>query len=452
MRIFKNSLQKLSLSLVLILLTMMTPQSGRSDDWPQWGGPKRDGVLRESGWVEKLPETPQYRWRVNVGAGYAGPAVAGGKVYLIDRVLSSGEKNPANPFKRSPVKGQERVLCLDSKTGNEVWTHTYDCRYTISYPSGPRATPTVDGDRVYTLGAMGHFFCLNAKNGDVIWKTNYLEDLGTEINVWGMSASPLVYGEKIILLVGGSKGRGVMALNKKTGEEVWRSSEIRDPGYAAPVIFKAGGQRQLIAWTPDVLYSINPDDGKELWNQPFKLKSNLSVATPIFDQKTHRLFVSAFYNGPLMMQMDRKSPKASVLWKGNSDSELKTDKLHALMCTPVYHEGHIYGVGSYGELRCIDANTGERKWETYEATGKDRWWNAFITPHGDKFIISNEQGELIFCNLTPKGYEELSRVKVIKPTNKVRRRMVVWSHPAYAEQAAFWRNDGELVCLDLRKK
>lgn len=439
-------------ALVLALLTSLTSTSGRADDWPQWGGPQRDGVYRGKSLVEKLPEKPVYRFRVEVGDGYAGPAVAGGRVFLIDRQLDSGQANPDNPFNRSPVGGVERVLCLDSKTGDEIWKHVYPCRYTISYPTGPRATPTVDGDRVYALGAMGDLHCLDVKKGEVLWSRNYVRDYGTEMNVWGMSCAPLVDGDQLILQVGGSEGRGVMSLDKLTGEEKWRALQFPDPGYSPPVIIRAGGTRQLIVWTPEHLYSLDPSNGKLHWKEPFELQSNLAIATPVFDEKSHRLFVSAFYNGPLMMQLDREKPAAKVLWRGNSKSEQRTDKLHALMCTPVYLDGHLYGVGSYGQLRGLWADTGERLWETFDATGKDRWWNAFITPAGDRTIIANEQGELIYCQLTPEGYREESRVQVIAPTNKVRRRQVVWSHPAYAEQAAFWRNDGELVCIDLKPR
>ena len=133
-----------------------------ADDWPQWRGPERDGVWRETGIVEKLPRKLTYLWRTPVGMGYAGPAVAAGRVYLMDRVLGAGEANPDNPFNKKRVSGRERVLCFDAAGGKLLWKHSYASNYTISYPYGPRTTPTVSGGKVYCLGAMGDLLCLDA--------------------------------------------------------------------------------------------------------------------------------------------------------------------------------------------------------------------------------------------------------------------------------------------------
>jgi len=153
------------------------------------------------------------------------------------------------------------------------------------------------------------------------------------------------------------------------------------------------------------------------------------------------------------MGLDPAKPTARLLWKGKSDSELpkRTDGLHSIMCTPVFESGHIYGVGSYGELRCLEAGTGQRVWKSMEATGQGRWWNAFIVRHEDRFFIPNEQGDLIIAKLSSKGYEELSRARLIEGTRPVLRRKVVWSHPAFAQRCVFARNDKEIVCVSLAK-
>src|SRR5687767_4753777 len=140
-----------------------------ADDWPQWLGPKRDAVWRESGIVEKLPEKFTYRWRTPIGGGYSGPAVANGRVYLMDRQLATGTTNPANAFARGTIPGAERVLCLNEADGKIAWQHTYDCAYTVSYASGPRVTPTVHDGKVYTLGSEGNLLCLDAAKGTVLW-------------------------------------------------------------------------------------------------------------------------------------------------------------------------------------------------------------------------------------------------------------------------------------------
>lgn len=429
---------------------VVTAMSAIGDDWPQWGGPRRDGVWRETGIVDELPKELTFKWRTPVGQGYAGPCVMGERVYVMDRLLPKGAENPADPFDKSVTTGQERVLCLDRQTGKILWEHKYDCPYTISYPYGPRVTPTVVAGKLYTVGAMGHFWCLDAESGKVIWSKKYVEDFGTEINTWGMSAHPLVDGNKVFLLVAGDAG--VVALDKETGEEIWRALKFNDPGYAPPVIIEAGGVKQLIIWTPEALQSLNPEDGKTYWSQPFKLSHGLAISQPIFDPKRNLLFVTAFYQGPLMLKLGATSPTAELLWKGKSNSEIKTDGLHSIMSTPVLQDGYLYGVCSYGQLRCLKEETGERVWETYDATGNGRWWNAFLIQHEGRTIIANEQGELIFARLAPDGYHESSRAFLIEPTNHAQRRKVVWSHPAFAHRCVFARNDKELVCVDLEKK
>ena len=162
---------------LLLPLSFTLPLSAA--DWPQWMGPNRDGVWPETGILEKFPEGgPKVLWRTaRSPAGYSGPAVADGKVYVTDRVLAKGAMNPADPFdSKTEVKSTERVLCLDAKTGKEIWKHEYDCPYQISYPAGPRCTPTVHGGKVYALGAMGDLFCLDAKTGKPIWSKNFPKD------------------------------------------------------------------------------------------------------------------------------------------------------------------------------------------------------------------------------------------------------------------------------------
>ncbi len=432
-----------------ILLTSATPTF--ADDWPQWRGPQRDGVWREKGIVKTLPAELKYKWRTRIGAGYAGPAVVGDRVYVTDRVLNKGEKNPENQFARTRVNGMERILCLDANTGRIKWNHDYDVQYAVSYPSGPRATPTVHGGKLYTIGVMGHFFCLDAATGKLRWKKHYVKDFGTEINTWGMASAPLVDGRKVILLVGGANKACVVALDKDSGKEIWRALEEDDPGYAPPVIFEEGRRRQLIIWTPTRLCSLDPESGELYWAQEFASQSGLSITSPIYDPGSQLLFVTTFYNGPLMMRMDRDTPTAKLLWKGRSQSEKKTDGLHAIMCTPFIDKDHIYGVGSYGQLRCLEAKSGRRIWETLKATGQGRWWNAFLVQHGDRTFIINEQGELIIARLSPKGYEEISRAQLIEPTAKIKRRMTVWTHPAFANRSVYMRNDKEIVCVDLAR-
>jgi outer membrane protein assembly factor BamB len=437
----------------------------RADDWPQWMGPQRDGVWRESGILEKFPaKGPTVRWRTPIGAGYSGPAVAGGRVYITDRKLAPGASNPGNAFARSKVLGVERVLCLDEKSGKVLWTHEYDCPYQISYPAGPRTTPLVSGGKVYTIGAMGDLFCLDAADGTVIWSKNFPRDFKADPPLWGFSSSPLLDGDRLICLVGG-KGSMAVAFDKDTGKELWRALSASEPGYCPPVIFDVGGKRQLIVWHPDSVNALDPETGKVFWSQPFgiqkigpgrmKVKAGMTIAMPRL--MGDLLFVTAFYDGPLMLKLDRDRPAAATLWQGKSHVEMpdQTDGLHCVMSTPVVKDGYIYGVCSYGELRCLDARTGERIWSTRKPTGdaEVRWANAFLTPQGDRTILFNEHGDLIIARLSPKGYEELSKAHILEPTNKMAGvppgRRVIWSHPAYADRCVFARNDNEIICVSM---
>src|SRR5438132_58892 len=178
----------------LVIWACTGTSAGRADDWPQWFGPQRDGVWRESGLIEKFPAGgPKVLWRTPIGGGYAGPAVAAGKVYVTDRVLPAGASNPESGFKVVRTKGRERILCLDEKTGQLVWKHEYDCPYQVQYPAGPRTTPVVHGDRVWTLGAMGDLICLDTA-GKLIWSKNLAKEYDVDPPRWGFSAHPLLDG------------------------------------------------------------------------------------------------------------------------------------------------------------------------------------------------------------------------------------------------------------------
>jgi outer membrane protein assembly factor BamB len=405
-----------------------------AEDWPQWRGPLRDGVWREDGIVDCFDAKGiPVLWRTPIAGGYAGPAVAEGRVYVTDRRRD---------------KNTERLLCLDEKTGKVLWTHEYTCRYRgVDYDAGPRCTPTVAHGRVYSVGTMGHLFCLDARSGTVIWQKNYEKDFGTAIPVWGIASAPLVDADRLIVLAGGAKAGTILALNRESGAEIWRALSEKEMGYSPPVLLKAGGASQLIVWVPEAVVSLSPEDGKTWWRHPFHSHIGLTVATPVF--QGDRLLVSSFYNGTLMLRLAPDRPAASELWRGKSESEIETDGVHCLMSTPLLLGDYLYGIDSYGALRCLDAKTGKRVWETYRATGRDRWWNAFLIPNGDRVFIPNEQGELIIARLSAAGYEEISRARLIEPTNQIRRRDIVWSYPAFANRCVYARNDREILCANL---
>jgi outer membrane protein assembly factor BamB len=439
-----------------------------AEDWPQWLGPQRDGVWRETGIIETFPKDgPKVVWRVPIGMGYTGPAVASGKVFVLDRILADGVKAQTDPFAKGKIPGKERVLCLDEKTGTILWKHEYPAEYAISYAAGPRCTPTVDGDRVYTLGAMGHLYCLDASNGKPIWAKDFMNEYESFLPVWGFAAHPLIDGEKLICLVGGSNSRLVVAFDKKTGKELWATESCGgDFGYSPPMIYEFGGKRQIIIWHSRGVLGLEPENGKRIWRIDFESKAALTAPTArkVGDDQ---LFITSFYNGSMLLKVS--ATKAEVVWKSKSRGEMpnQTTDLSSIMCTPIVDGDSIYGVCSYGQLRCIKAQTGERVWETMQATrGKltptkvasndepassERWSNAFIVKQGERYLLFNEQGDLIIAKLSPKGYEEISRAHLIEPTNKGGSRPVVWVHPAFANKCVFVRNDAEMVCVSLAR-
>ena len=431
------------------LLLALATATLRADDWPQWLGPQRDGVWRETGLVESFPaDGPPVRWRVPIGGGYSGPAVADGRVYLMDRQLAKDASNPRNAFERGRIPGTERVVCLDAADGHQLWAHEYDCPYTVSYAAGPRATPVVSGGKVYALGAEGNLCCLDAATGREIWARDFKKDFGIATPMWGFAGHPLLDGQKLICLAGG-EGSVAVAFDKDTGKEIWRALSAPEPGYAPPVIYEAGGKRQLIIWHPQALNALDPETGALLWTEPGKANAGMTIATP--RQSGDLLYVTSFYNGSVMLRLAADKPAATKLWQSAKASERDTDALHTVMSTPWIEDGYIYGVCSYGQLRCLKADTGERVWETFAATtGKAvRWGNAFIVKNGARFFLFNENGDLIIAKLSPAGYEEISRAHLLNATNTDPGRAVVWTHPAFANRCVYARNDQEIVCVSL---
>ncbi|HVV72110.1 MAG TPA: PQQ-binding-like beta-propeller repeat protein, partial [Verrucomicrobiae bacterium] len=302
------------------------------------------------------------------------------------------------------------------------------------------------------LGAEGNLVCLNAETGKLIWAKDLKAAYQVKAPMWGFAAHPLLDGDRLVCLVGGD-GTTVVALNKDTGAELWRSLSSSEPGYSSPAIFRINDKRQIIIFDPDSVNSLEPDTGRVLWSIPFKSNTGLSVATP--RQMEDRLFFTCFYNGSLMLRFDSGTPSPTTLWRTQKASEKDTTHLNAIFCTPFLEQGYIYGVCSYGQLRCLNAATGARVWETFKATTEGepvRWANAFIVKNGARFFLFNEKGDLIIAHLSPAGYEEISRAHILAPTNKDCGRLVVWSHPAFANRCVFARNDKEIICVDLAQK
>ncbi|MBI1354976.1 MAG: PQQ-binding-like beta-propeller repeat protein [Acidobacteria bacterium] len=412
-------------------------------DWPEWRGAGRLGVWTEDGVLEKFPaEGLTAVWRKPISRGYAGPAVADGRVFVTELEPGTGSK------------GVERALCLDEETGERLWQREWPVDYAgLQYDLGPRATPTVDGDRVYVYGAVGDLLCLRASDGEVVWQLNAQRDFSAQLPTWGFTAAPLVVDDRLIVLLGGEPDAKVVAFDKRTGKELWRAlSSDSEPGYSPPILIEVGGRRQVVQWTPQAVQALDPETGAVLWQQPFQANVGLVVATPVLSP--HGLLVSSFYNGSRMYRLDSERPGAELIWKGNSNSEIETDGLHSLVTTPVVDGDRVYGIGSYGALRSLDARTGRRVWETHALTKEDaRWASGQIVRQGDRYFINNDRGELVLARLKPEGFEEIDRTFLLEPTQPSMRRReldaVHWTHPAYANRCLIIRNDREIVRYSL---
>ena len=411
-------------------------------DWNQWLGAERDSVWREDGILTRIPEEGlNVLWRTPVAGGFSGPAVADGHVFVTDYKLHDGDQR-FDPSKRSQLKGTERVHCLDATDGSVVWTHETDCDYNISYALGPRATPAVDGDRVYTVGAEGNMFCLNVKDGSEVWKKDIKAEYGLkEAPLWGFSNHPLVVGERIYIVAGG-EGSVAVALDKMTGEEVWRSLSAKEQGYCPPTMIEAGGVQQLLIWHAEGINSLNPETGELYWSIPTKVAYNMSIIAPI--KHGDYLLLTALQGGSMLLKLDPEKPAATKVWRGKG--------LNPDHNPPVVFEDHIYGVDVNGRLRCLELVSGERIWESLATCSNGRpekSTTGFLVRNNDHWYITTEQGELIIAKLSPEGFEEVGRSKMLEPTAENWGRKIVWSHPAFSNKCVFARNDKEIVCISL---
>ena len=463
-RAFLDVLPRAAWVALCVLALMPLPLS--ADDWPQFRGEGRRGVWSESGILETFPaDGLTVKWRTPVGVGYAGPAVSDGRVFVVD-FTPAGTEDPEDALPDaigralSLYRGTERALALDEDTGRVLWTQSWPVDYAgIMWAVGPRATPTVDGDRVYVLGATGQLLALRTTDGEILWRKHYEQDYGADRTKWawdyGFVSAPIVDGDRVICMVGGAGDAMVVAFERSTGQEVWRalpSDGGVDLGVAQPVLIEAGGTTQLIVWLPEQVYSLDPNTGSLHWEQPFHVYGSMTVPTPIVDDD--HLFFTNFYNGPLMLELDRDTPTATVLWKGTSESEIRTDGLHGVVTTPVMIGDHIYGICSYGQFRCLRIATGERIWETFDLTQeRARWASGQIIRHGDRLFVNTDRGDLVIVAPSPTGYQEISRTPLIKPTsppyNRRELELVNWSHPAYANRHVYARNDEELIAASL---
>lgn len=416
----------------------------RGADWPQWMGPQRDNVWRETGLIDKFPAGgPTVVWRTPIAGGYAGPAVANGKVLITDYVTNDDVK--VDNFERKSSQGSERVLCLDEATGAILWMHQYPVTYTVSYPAGPRCTPTIDDDRVYTLGAEGNLFCFQVADGKILWSKDLKEDYKTKAALWGYASHPLIDGNKLLCIVGTNVAH-CAAFEKVTGKELWKTGTAPEQGYSPPTIIEAAGQRQLVLLKPDGVYAANPETGAVLWKAPYGADNGSIIMSPV--KVGDYLFVGGFQEKNLLLKLATDQPGAEVVWRNKAQHGLSPVNVQ-----PFAADGVIYGFHEKGDLRAVEIPSGKILWKTAGPLG-DRpqgSGTAFIVQQGDRYWMFAETGDLVIAKLSREAYTEIDRAHLIDPTNFAFGRDVVWCSPAYANRRIYVRNDKECLCVSLAK-
>lgn len=434
-------------SIAMLLCLCSSPAV--AEDWPQWLGPNSASQWTAEGVKTSFDEGElQAKWTTPCSYGYAGPAVADGKVYLFDYEVTEGtvENNPGRPIS---LEGRERLHCLDAATGDVVWTQAEEVDYYVSYPGGPRATPCVDGDRIYTLGTEGDLICRRTSDGEAVWHVNFLEKFGTKTPIWGHSSCPLVVGELVCVMVGG-EGTAIVAFDKMTGDEAWRAMSSNQPGYAAPIAMQLGGRACVAAFHPTGVSVLDAASGNELWTKAISPRYGMSIAVPRLVGQ--RMFVTAYGEAMLVDGVGTAEP--TTTWKANA----ATEAVYCSNAPPYFADDTVYGCDiESSQLIAVDAETGERLWENQEvlvgtdAGRRPRHGTAFVVRHtpSGRYFLFNERGELIVADLSRDGITVHGRAKTIDPVGEAFGRDVVWTHPAYAEGCVFARNDEKVVCVSL---
>ena len=391
-----------------------------ASDWPQWRGPNRDGISQEVGLLKKWPDGgPQVLWRVSFGEGFSGISVADGRVYTM---FSDTE--------------DEFVVCLDAANGEEIWRFRTDKTfYEYEGGNGPRATPTIDGELLFTVSAQGKFYALHSVNGEKIWSYDLIKDFKGYMPRWGFSSSPLVEGNHLFVEVGGVNGKFIVAFDKKNGDVLW-SSHTDKLGYASPIAVTIGGVRQLIVFAGHRLLSVSTDNGELLWSFPWRTgRYDVHAATPIFIPPDKIYISSAYGKGAAVLRVKvTDSPESSARNKIEVEEVWRNGRMQNRLATSVLYDNHLYGFHRT-ILKCIDASTGVEKWKT-RGFGE----GTLMLADGH-LIILGDRGKLGLVKATASAYHEAASAEVLNG--------LCWTVPTLANGRLYARNEKEMVCLDM---
>ncbi len=409
---------------LLAVLLLAPVGSPAGTDWPQWRGPMRDGhVPAGAPALAALPKELKPVWKIPVGSGFSAPIVAGNTLVYLDE---NGRRELAH--------------ALDAATGRELWQVEYAERFQDEWGAGPRATPLLDGDRLYVQSCNGEFRCLKIADGKTIWQTSFEKDfgvkfLGSKANEGtatrrGNNGSGVIDGHRIILPVGSTQGASLVCFDKLTGRVLWKSGDD-EAAYSSLMTATLAGSRQLVAFTADALLGADLETGKILWRVPLKTNAKRHAASPVIfgDQ----VVVNSHTIGLLCFKITKDSSrfKAAPAW---ANQDLKIN-----LATPVLVEGYLYCQGANKDYVCVEAPSGRLKW-TQPGFGTGTKDYASTIAAGKHLLVLTETGDLILLAANPERYTELGRLQVCGNT---------WSHPAYAGGKLFVRDGHALQCIDL---
>jgi outer membrane protein assembly factor BamB len=387
--------------------------------WPQWRGVGRDGVAHEPHLLTRWSAGgPARLWQAPGGEGYSSFAVSGNRAYTM-----------------LYQDGQEVVVCLDAATGKELWRHAYEAPSRSDYP-GPRSTPTVDGDRVYTVGIRGMLHCLDAATGKVRWQHDLDKELHAPGGQWGQAFSPLVEGDLLITSPGGDAS--LVAFHKLTGKLAWKSLNDQ-PGYSSPIAWTLAGVRQVVSFTGNAVVGVAPSDGRLHWRFGWETSFQVNAATPIVFH-TRRggsvhdyVFIASGYGKGCALLRIEKTPAGDFVARPVFENAL----LRSHFGSPVRYQDHVYGFDD-ATLVCMDLRTGRVRWS------QRGFEKGSLLRVDDHLVVLGGTGQLALLKASPQESKPLARAKPLQGAREC------WTMPALAGGRLFLRDHKEVVCLDLR--
>ncbi len=405
-------------ALVLTVTAACCLEMVSAEDWPVYLGPNRNGASSEKGInFDALSRAPSILWRRSLGASFSPPVVAGGRLVIAHRIDDA-----------------EIVECLDATSGRPIWASRYPTTYVdrYRYNGGPRSSPAIDGDRVYTYGAEGVLSCWDLLTGKTIWQRQLNAELNAPREFFGVGTPPLVEGGILLLNPGGPNGAGLVGLDKRTGKLLWRTSE-HGAGYSAPLVARIHGTRVGLFFTKAGFLAVRPADGRVLHEFAFRspLRESVNAASPVV--VGDRVFLSAAYGvGAVLLRLGPDALR--VVWRDR-------DAMRNHWATSIHHDGFLYGIhGRHPHeavMRCLDWETGAVRWTSPRL--RERLTFILVDGH---FIAMGEQGFLRVIEVNPHAYVEKSRIRVLKPPCR--------APPVLANGLLYVRNETELLCIDLR--